>query len=147
MSARVSLGMVAAPHPTASEAGLHILKAGGNAVDAAVAAAFALTVVAPASTSPAGYGGGLIAWLSQRDAPVAVDFTSRAPAAAEDGMFAVRDDGRGGFTVPLAANAFGGRAVDVPGIVAGLTLAQRRYGALSLDVVMRPAIAAARHGF
>lgn len=147
MSARVSVGMVAAPHPTASAAGLHILKAGGNAVDAAVATAFALTVVAPASTSPAGYGGDLIAWLSQRDEPVAVDFTSRAPAAADDGMFAVRDDGRGGFTVPLAANAFGGRAVDVPGIVAGLTLVQSRYGNLPLDVVMRPAVDAARHGF
>ena len=139
--------MVAAPHPTASDAGVQILKAGGNAIDAAVAATFALTVVVPASTSPAGYGGSLIAWLSARDEPVAVDFTSRAPAAADESMFAVHEDGRGGFAVPWAANAFGGRAVDVPGIVAGLTLAQSRYGALSLDAVMRPAIAAARHGF
>ncbi len=147
MPARVSLGMVAAPHPTASEAGLQILNAGGNAIDAAVAATFALTVVVPASTSAAGYGGSLIAWLASRAEPVAVDFTSRAPAAADEAMFAVHEDGRGGFTVPLAANAFGGRAVDVPGIVAGLTLAQRRYGVLPLDTVMRPAIAAARHGY
>ncbi|MGH2405784.1 MAG: gamma-glutamyltransferase family protein [bacterium] len=147
MPEHVSVGIVAAPHPTAAEAALEIMKAGGNAIDGAVAAAFTLTVVAPASTSPAGYGGSLLVWLPSRGEPIAVDFTSRAPAAAHEAMFDVQEDGHGGFSVAEAANAFGGRSVDVPGIVAGLTLTQGRYGSLPLRTVMQPAIDAANHGF
>ena len=147
MTTRVTLGMVATPHRTASDAGMEILRSGGNAFDAAVAAAFALGVVTPASTGLAGYGGCLIAWLAGRDEPVAVDFTSRAPAAAHDTMFLADEDGRGGFSVRGAANAFGGLAVDIPGVAAGLALVLRRFGTLPLETVMRPAIASARQGF
>ena len=72
---------------------------------------------------------------------------SRAPAAARDDMFVVREDESGGFTVENEANAFGPRAVDVPGTVAGLTLLQARFGTLPLSEVLQPAIAAARYGF
>ncbi len=147
MTARVTRGMVAAPNPTAAQAGLEMLRAGGNAFDAAVAAAFALCVVTPASTGIGGYGGCLVAYLADRRAAVAVDFTSTAPAAALEDMYPVREDGGGGFSVPGAVNAFGATAVDVPGIVAGLTFAQERYGTLPLSRVLEPAITAAVEGF
>jgi gamma-glutamyltranspeptidase/glutathione hydrolase len=139
--------MVASPNPTAAEAGLEMLQAGGNAFDAMVAAAFALCVVTPASTGIGGYGGGLVAHAANRQAVVAVDFTSAAPAAARADMFQVEEDGAGGFTVPGAVNAFGARSIGVPGIVAGLTYTLARYGTLPLATVLRPSIAAALDGF
>ena len=124
MSVRLTRGMVTAPHPTATQAGLDILTAGGTAIDAAVAAAFTLAVVTPASTGIAGFGGCLLMYLAEQSRVVALSFMSRAPAAARDDMFVVREDGSGGFTVENEANAFGPLAVDVPGTVAGLTLLQ-----------------------
>jgi gamma-glutamyltranspeptidase/glutathione hydrolase len=138
--------MVASPHPTASEAGLSVLRAGGNAMDAAVATAFTLCVVTPSSTGVAGYGGCLLAHLAERRAPVAIDFTSTAPAAARPDMYRVAARGDGGFEVPDGDNVFGARAVDTPGVVAGLVMAQR-FGRLSLHEVMQPAIGAAANGF
>jgi gamma-glutamyltranspeptidase/glutathione hydrolase len=139
--------MVAAPNPTSAEAGLEMLRAGGNAFDAMVAAAFALCVVTPASTGIGGYGGGLVAHAVNRRAVVAVDFTSAAPAAARADMFPVEEDGAGGFTVPGAVNAFGARSIGVPGVVAGLAYTLERYGTLPLTTVLRPSIAAALDGF
>jgi len=147
MAVRVTRGMVTTPHPTAAQAGLEILRAGGTAVDAAVAAAFTLAVVTPASTGIAGYGGCLTMYLADPARVVTLAFSCRAPAAAREDMFAVHEDGHGGFTVDNEANATGPLAVDVPGTVAGLTLAQERFGTLPLADVMQPANAAARHGF
>ncbi len=146
-SVRLTHGMVTAPHPTAAQAGLNILRAGGTAVDAAVATAFVLAVVTPASTGIAGYGGCLVMYLAEQSRALTISFTSRAPSAAKEDMFAVHEDGNGGFTVENEANAFGPLAVDVPGTVAGLTLLQERFGTLPLGEVLQPAIAAARHGF
>jgi len=147
LTARVTRGMVAAPNPTAAQAGLEMLRAGGNAFDAMVAAAFTLCVVTPASTGIGGYGGCLVAHVADRRAVVAVDFTSTAPAAAREDMFPVDEDGAGGFTVPGAVNAFGARSIGVPGVVAGLTYTQQRYGTLPLATVLQPAITAALEGF
>lgn len=144
---RVTRGMVAAPHPTASQAGLEMLTAGGTAVDAAVAAAFALCVVTPASTGIAGFGGCMVAFLADRGGVVAVDFTSIAPQAARKDMYPVKEDGTGGFSVPGSVNAWGALAVDAPGMVAGLTHVQQQYGTLPLGTVLKPAIVAAAEGF
>ncbi|MDR7419963.1 MAG: gamma-glutamyltransferase, partial [Armatimonadota bacterium] len=139
--------MVATPHRTASQAGLRMLEAGGNAMDAAVAAAFTLGVVTPSSTGIAGYGGSLIAYLADAGDLVVIDFTSRAPQAARPDMFRVEEDASGRVVVSGQANVFGALAVDVPGIVAGLVTAHERFGALPLRDVLRPAIEAAHKGF
>jgi gamma-glutamyltranspeptidase/glutathione hydrolase len=143
----ISHGLVASPHPTASEAGLRILRAGGNAVDAAVAAAYALCVCTPASTGVAGYGGCLILHAAAMGAPVGIDYTGVAPRAARADMYDVERGPGGAFTAKGAANVFGARAVDVPGVVAGLSFAHARYGSLPYDDVLAPAIEAAVEGF
>jgi gamma-glutamyltranspeptidase/glutathione hydrolase len=137
--------MVASPHPTASEAGLRVLRAGGNAVDAAVATAFALSVVAPSTAGIGGYGGCLVASLAGRAGPIAVDFTSVAPAAAREDMYGITSPQT--LAVAGDANVFGGRAVDVPGVVAGLVHAHSRFGRLALTSVVEPAVEAAAEGF
>ena len=146
MGVRVSLGMVASPHPTASEAGLKVLRAGGNAFDAAVAAAFTLCVVTPGSTGIAGYGGCLIAYLADREAPVAIDFTSTAPAAARPDMYRIIARSEGAFDVADRENVYGARSVDTPGVVAGLVMAHR-HGRLPLTTVVEPAVSAAADGY
>jgi gamma-glutamyltranspeptidase/glutathione hydrolase len=138
--------MVASPHPTASEAGLSVLRAGGNAMDAAIATAFTLCVVTPSSTGVAGYGGCLLAYLAARGDTIAIDFTSTAPGAARPDMYRVVERGAAAFDVPGGENVFGARAVDTPGVVAGLVMAQRS-GRLTLEKVIEPAVAAARDGF
>ncbi|MDR7458012.1 MAG: gamma-glutamyltransferase, partial [Armatimonadota bacterium] len=137
--------MVASPHPVASEAGLRVLRAGGNAVDAAVATAFVLSVVAPSTAGIGGYGGCLVTSLVGRAEPVAVDFTSVAPAAAREDMYEVVAPET--LAVAGEANVFGGRAVDVPGVVAGLVHAHGRFGRRPLASVVEPAVAAAADGF
>lgn len=144
---RPQYGAVASPHPTATAAGVEMLRAGGNAIDAAIATAFALTVVTPASSGPAGYGGCMLVYLADRHDVVAIDFNGRAPMAAYPDMFTVTDTGPEHIRVANRENEHGGRAVDAPGNVAGLTLAQERFGALPLETVMQPAIRAARDGY
>jgi gamma-glutamyltranspeptidase/glutathione hydrolase len=133
-------GMIAADHRLASQAGLEILQAGGNAVDAAVATAFALGVVNPSSCGIGG-GGFMLIYLGQSERAVALDYRETAPAAARRDMFI-----HNGQAVP-ALSLRGGLAVAVPGEVAGLTEALRRYGTLPLSAVMQPAIRYAGGGF
>jgi len=133
---------VAADHAVASQAGLEILKAGGNAVDAAVAASFCLSVVRPYSCGIGG-GGFMLIWKPAREraAPVMVAVNYRERAAAVVG----RD-----YYVRLAdrtESRTGHRAVGVPGTVAGLLWAHEHYGSLERAVVMGPAIRAAEQGF
>lgn len=134
-------GAVAAEHRLASEAGVEILKAGGNAVDAAVAAALATGVVNP-SSSGLGGGGFLVAWDARRGAAIVLDFREAAPAASRRDMY-VDDTGK----VDAAASKIGGLAVAVPGEPAGLALAIERHGRLPLAKVAEPAIRLARDGF
>jgi len=126
-----SLGMVASAHPLASQAGVDILKAGGNAVDAAVAAAFAVGVVEP-NASGLGGEGMMVIYLAKSRKAVAIDYRSAAPAAA---------------SFPQGLPSTGPAAVAVPGTVAGLCLALERYGTMSLPQVLAPAILLASDGF
>ncbi len=129
-------GMVAASHPDAAAAGAAILRAGGNAVDAAVATAFALSVVDPSQTGLGG-GGGMVVWQHDARATDAIDFYARTGA---DSGWAVTD-------TAAARRPINGRAAGIPGAVAGLLLAHERWGRLPRSQVMAPAIALARDGF
>ncbi len=124
-------GMVASAHALASQAGVEILKAGGNAVDAAVAAAFAIGVVEPNATGLGGEGM-MVIHLASSKKTVAIDYRSTAPREAK-------------FTGPIPAT--GHAAVAVPGTVAGLVLAQQKYGKLKLATVIAPAALLAEQGF
>ena len=145
---RRRFGTVAGPHPKTARAGLATLRAGGNAVDAAVAAAFTEGVVEPLHNGIAGYGGCMVVYLAGRRRVVAVDCNSTAPAAASEGMFTIeKAPTPAGYRVPGRANVFGPLSVGVPGVVAGLCLALSRYGTMPLAEVVKPAISAARFGY
>jgi len=141
---------VAADHPEASAAGAEILELGGNAVDAAVATSFALSVVRPESC---GIGGGgfmvihLAAGPRRGNAPdagpqpplnIVIDYRERAPASASPDMFA---------GLPAEASQWSGKSVAIPGTVAGLLHALERYGTLDRATVLAPAIRLARNGY
>ncbi|MEZ6058141.1 MAG: gamma-glutamyltransferase [Planctomycetaceae bacterium] len=127
--------VVAADHPLASEAGAEVLKLGGNAVDAAVATSFALSVLRPEGCGLGG-GGFMMIWDAKSQQGYALDYRERAPRAAHAKMFATTSKPAG----PLPASEAGGLAVAVPGNVAGLCYAVERFGSLPLDVVLGPAI-------
>jgi len=132
-------GMVVTEQRLASEVGLAVLKAGGNAVDAAVAIGYAEAVVYPCCGNLGG-GGFMLAHLDGRDR--FLNFRETAPAAASAGMFL---DPAGNRLPGLSTNGYAG--VAVPGTVLGLDSAQRRFGRLSRRQVMAPAIALAQDGF
>ncbi|MEY3701233.1 MAG: gamma-glutamyltranspeptidase precursor, partial [Gemmatimonadota bacterium] len=128
-------GMVAASQPDAAAAGVEILRAGGNAADAAVATAFALSVT---DISQTGLGGG--GALTFYDAAEGrAEHLSFYPRTGADSLWGVQD------TTPAGRRA--GRAAAVPGMVAGLLETHRRFGVLPLARVMAPAIRLARDGF
>jgi gamma-glutamyltranspeptidase/glutathione hydrolase len=143
-------GMVAAEHPRGAEVGAAILARGGNAVDAAVATAFAMTVIEP-FMSTIGGSGTMLVHLAKRGETLALNFNGVAPLAAHETLYRVVGGVSDGlFAWPRtenAANEYGHRAVAVPGSVAGLTLALERYGTMALRDVLAPAIALARDGF
>jgi gamma-glutamyltranspeptidase/glutathione hydrolase len=129
--------MIASEHALASEAGLRVSREGGNAVDAAVATALAVGVVNPSSCGIG--GGGFMLIFDRASGKVhALDYRETAPAAARSDMF----DGR-----PANASVRGGLAVAVPGEVAGLHRAWRRFGSLPWAQLVAPAISYARDGF
>src|SRR5579862_9778504 len=132
--------MVVTVHQLASQVGVEILKAGGNAVDAAVATGFALAVVHP----PAGnIGGGGFMLVRMADGKTHfLDYREKAPAAATKDMYL---DPQG--NVIEGASEIGYKSIAVPGSVAGLTYAEKKYGKLTLKQVMAPAIKLARDGF
>ena len=130
-----SNGMVSSAHPLASEAGLTVLRDGGNAVDAAVATAFAIGVVEP-EMSGVGGSGAMLAWIAKDHRAEFLDFYAAQPIASFRAANAVGRDS----TTPM-------RVVGVPGNVAGLLLAQERFGRLTRAQVMAPAIRLAEDGF
>ncbi|HEU4994046.1 MAG TPA: gamma-glutamyltransferase, partial [Gemmatimonadaceae bacterium] len=132
-------GMVASDAPLASQAGVEIMKAGGNAVDAAVAVGFALAVVYPEAGNLGGGGFTLIRMANGRVA--AIDYREVAPAAATRDMF-LDDSGR-----TTRKSVVGPLASGVPGSVAGLVGQHQRFGVLPLARVMAPAIRLAEQGF
>jgi gamma-glutamyltranspeptidase/glutathione hydrolase len=129
-------------YPGANEAGGEILAAGGNAVDAIVAAALAAGVVALPSCGIGGYGGHMIIGTPNGKLS-AIDFNSTAPAAARPDMFQL--DAKG--DVKDKANSVGWLAAGVPGTLAGLQLALDKYGTMKFGRVVQPAIRTARDGF
>ena len=133
--------MVVTIQHDASDAGLQILKHGGNAVDAAVAVGFALAVVLPAAGNIGG-GGFLLLRDGRTGEAHFLDFRERAPQAATAIMY---QDARGNIVPNLST--LGYKAIGVPGTVAGLTYAQRHYGKLTLAQDMVPAIALATNGY
>jgi len=133
-------GMVASSEPLASQVGVEILQAGGNAVDAAVAVGFALAVTFPQAGNLGG-GGFMLIRMADGNATV-VDYREQAPAAATRDMF---QDAQGNV-IPHASTV-GARAAGVPGTVMGLALAEEKYGRLGLARVLAPAIRLARNGF
>jgi len=133
--------MVVSAHPAASEAGVEMLRLGGNAVDAAVACALVAGVVEPYSAGIGGGGFMLIRDGSTGEVHV-IDYREVAPAAATRDMYL--DDK--GEVIPGASDV-GHRAAAVPGTVAGLHLAQQKYGKLPWKKVVAPAIKWAEDGF
>ena len=132
---------IASAHPLATDAGLEVLRAGGNAFDAAVAVAAALAVVEPTGS---GLGGGAFFLLHRaRDGrEVCIDARERAPAAARRDMFL---DAAGNPDHELAMHS--ALSAGIPGEVAGLALLERRYGRLKPARALEPAIRLARDGF
>jgi gamma-glutamyltranspeptidase / glutathione hydrolase len=133
-------GMVVTAQHLASAVGVEILKAGGNAVDAAVAVGYAEAVVNPCCGNIGGGGFMVLHMADGRDS--FLNFRETAPAAATPNMFLDADG-----NVIKGASLFGYKAAGVPGTVMGLDTALREYGRLSRDQVMAPAIRLARDGF
>jgi len=133
-------GIVVSVHELASQAGVEIMRAGGNAVDAAVATGFALAVVHPPAGNLGG-GGFMLVRLAGGDTHF-LDYREKAPAAAKPDMYL---DAQG--NVIEGATEIGYRSIGVPGSVAGMVYAEQKYGKLTLKQVMAPAIRLARDGY
>ena len=138
--ARAQHAMVVSVHHLAADAGLDILRQGGNAVDAGAATAFALAVVFPFAGNLGGGGFMLIHLRTGKN--TFIDFREEAPGGASANMYL---DAHG--NVIPDASTIGYKAIAVPGSVAGLTFAQKKYGRLPLAKVMAPAIRLASEGF
>jgi gamma-glutamyltranspeptidase/glutathione hydrolase len=137
---RSAHGMVATDEQIASQAGVEIMKRGGNAIDAAVAVAFALAVVEPAAGNIGGGGFMLVRLADGRNS--FLDYREVAPGRATRTMY-IASDGK----LDNAAATAGPRSVAVPGTVAGLALALKLYGTMKLPEVLAPAIHLADTGF
>lgn len=133
-------GMVVSAHPLASEAGIEILQEGGNAIDAAVAVQFALAVVYPNAGNIG--GGGFLVYRSSKGETAALDYRETAPGKAHRDMYL--DENGNAIT---DKSLYGGLAAGVPGTVAGMVEAHRKYGKLSWDKLLAPAIKLAEDGF
>ncbi|MDX1733078.1 MAG: gamma-glutamyltransferase [Halioglobus sp.] len=133
-------GMVVGPEEIAVETGLAILRQGGNAIDAAVATGFALAVTYPRAGNLGG-GGFMLIHLAKDNRQTFIDYRETAPAAATRDLF-LDDEGE----VDRRREYFSLQSAGVPGTVAGLLYAQRKYGKLTREEVLAPAIALARDG-
>ncbi|MCL1045818.1 gamma-glutamyltransferase [Shewanella electrodiphila] len=133
-------GMVASQESLATRIGVDILKQGGNAVDAAVAVGFALSVTLPRAGNIGG-GGFMMVHLAETNKTIAIDYRETAPAKAHKDIFL---DEKGNANPKLSREH--GLAVGVPGTVMGLELALTKYGTMSLKDVIKPAIGLANDG-
>lgn len=137
--AHATTGMVVSQNDRASQIGFEVIKNGGNAIDAAVATAFALAVTHPTAGNIG--GGGFIVYRTAKGDALAYDFREQAPAGASPGMWL--QDGK--YNFDLHHNSH--RAVGVPGTVAGLHLAWKEHGSKPWKDLVLPAVALARDGF
>ena len=138
-------GAIAAGHPVTAEVGAEVLRAGGTAVDACVAAAFASWVAEPALTGPGG-GGFLVAHDAARARPFVLDFFTAVPGAGHSGPVAPLEPYVVDFGTGRQTFLVGPGSCAVPGVTAGLEAAHRRLGRLPWAELARPAIALARAG-
>jgi gamma-glutamyltranspeptidase/glutathione hydrolase len=129
--------------PTAEKVGREVLASGGNAVDAAVAAALTAAVVVPHQTGIGGYGGHMTLAVEGGKKITSIEFDMMAPAAATPDMFSPDKSGK----VVGQKNMYGWLAAGVPGILAGLELALKTYGTRPFRDVVQPALGYARDGF
>ena len=137
---RAEKGMVVSVHELASQAGVEMMKAGGNAIDAAVATGFALAVVHP-SAGNIGGGGFMLERMNDGETHF-LDFREKAPAKATATMY---QDSQGNVIPNLSRVGY--LASGVPGSVKGMVHAQKQFGKLTLKQVMQPAIRLAREGY
>jgi len=132
--------MVVSAHPLATEAGLSILRAGGNAFDAGIATEFALAVVFPVAGN---IGGGGFAIIHAADGTIeSLDYREQAPAASSSQMYLDSS----GKVIPQSST-HGLRAAGIPGTVAGMYALHQRYGRMAWDSLLLPAITFARYGW
>jgi gamma-glutamyltranspeptidase len=131
---------VSSAHPVATAAGVEILRAGGNVVDAAVAVSFTLGVVEPDASGVGGYGE-MVLRLATMEQPTVIEFMTRVPEAASLSNASLLVNGRYPDDGPVLVN--------VPGTVAGMYAAWQRYGSrkIAWKALLAPAIRAAREGY
>ena len=146
-TAPMTRGAIACGNPDAAEAGAEVYRAGGNAIDACVAAAFAMGVVEPLD-SGLGAGGFMVLHHASTNTTACLDFMGTAPASARYEIFpAVDPTGDYAIKVKGRANEDAHTSVAVPGAAAGLCRALERFGVLDRQAVMAPAIRLGREGF
>jgi len=128
-------GAVSSAHKLATETGISILKSGGNAVDAAVATAFALSVVDPQNSGLGGLGGYATIYLKEKEEVLVVNFGPQAPQNSSPDMFVD------------SSNTVGHKAVSIPTVLKGLSTISKKYGKLSLSQCIEPSRVLAESGF
>ena len=134
-------GMVASQEELATQAGLEVLKEGGNAIDAAVTMGFTLAVTLPRAGNLGG-GGFMLIHLADAKETIAIDYREKAPLAATRDMFLDQNG-----EVDVEKSRFSHLAVGVPGTVAGMVMVLEKYGTISLVRALQPAIELAENGF
>ncbi|MFQ1063313.1 gamma-glutamyltransferase [Bordetella trematum] len=143
-------GMVVCPQPEAAESGIEVLRAGGNAIDAAVACALAQTVVDPLMCGIAGFGTAAV-YRPGSGQHEYVDFHAPAPAAARPDMWEHLLEGEArdgfGFSIRGRLNDLGPQSIGVPGTLMGLSRLHQRHGTMPWRELVQPAIAWAREGY
>ena len=132
---------VASRHHLATDIGMKVLDEGGNAIDAAIAVAFALAVVNP-SAGNLGGGGFMLIHLAEKNETTSIDYRERAPIKASEKMF---QDNSGKIIKGLSLNSI--LASAVPGTVSGMFYASEKYGTKSIKTLINPSIELARKGF
>ena len=132
---------VATRHHLATDIGMKVLEEGGNAIDAAVAVAFALAVVNP-SAGNLGGGGFMLVHLSEKNETFSIDYRERAPKKAFEKMF---QDNSGNVIKGLSLNSI--LAVGVPGTVSGMYYASEKFGTVDIKSLIKPSINLAKEGF
>ncbi|MGE0313047.1 MAG: gamma-glutamyltransferase family protein [Lautropia sp.] len=147
---RAAGGVVAAQHKLAAQVGAAVLADGGDAVDAAVATSFAIGVVEPWMSGPAG-GGAMTVWREAEQRSYTVHYGMRSPQALDPADYPLTPDGRALDLFPWRRvvddrNVHGAKAVAVPGVVAGMALAHERFGRVDWPTLLQPAIGLAREG-
>ncbi len=142
-------GMVVSDSEIASNVGVEILKQGGNAIDASIATAFALAVTFPAAGNIG--GGGFLVYMDSDGSATTIDFREKAPLKASTDMFLDEEGnvikGLNMYGAETTSNHSGLKSVGVPGTVAGLYLAHKKYGSLPWADLVQPAIDLAKNGF